>query len=288
MFNPTQIVIDKFVKHIKKSYHKTYGLLDSEYPHIVTFVARLALENIANSDAAYHDTIHTIMVTNVGMEILHGKHISQGGVTPSDWLHFMISLLCHDIGYVRGVCRGDSQGQYIKDMQGNSITLESGATDAALTPYHVERGKLFVRERFGHVPLLDIGVIEANIEHTTFPVPQDEIHTTTSDYPGLLRAADLIGQLADINYMRKIGALYNEFCETETNKQLGYKSAADLRANYPAFFWNTVNPYIQDAIRLLSITQEGKQWLSNLYAHVFIEEHHLHSLGVERRHNFEQ
>jgi hypothetical protein len=28
-------------------------------------------------------------------------------------LHFIISLLCHDIGYVRGICRGDGDGQYV-------------------------------------------------------------------------------------------------------------------------------------------------------------------------------
>jgi hypothetical protein len=51
---------------------------------------------------------------------------------------------------------------------------------------------------------------QANIEHTRFPVPEDEQHST-ADYPGLLRAADLIGQLADVNYLRKIPALFAEF-----------------------------------------------------------------------------
>ena len=78
--------------------------LESEYPTIISFAAQLALENIATSDAAYHDVGHTIMVTLVGQEILRGKHISVGGVTPRDWLNFILSLLCHDIGYVRGVC----------------------------------------------------------------------------------------------------------------------------------------------------------------------------------------
>jgi len=32
------------------------------------------MENIANSDAPYHDMNHTIMVTLVGQEILRGKH----------------------------------------------------------------------------------------------------------------------------------------------------------------------------------------------------------------------
>ena len=45
--------------------------------------------------------------------------------------------------------------------------------------------------------------LKKNIEHTRFPVPDDEAHESTDDFPGLVRAADLIGQLADINYLRK-------------------------------------------------------------------------------------
>ncbi|HBB33823.1 MAG TPA: metal-dependent phosphohydrolase, partial [Cyanobacteria bacterium UBA9273] len=56
------------------------------------------------SDALYHNVEHTILVTLVGQEILRGKHIRDGGVSCEDWLHFIISLLCHDIGYVKGVC----------------------------------------------------------------------------------------------------------------------------------------------------------------------------------------
>src|SRR5277367_2981407 len=110
MFNPTQIVIQAFVGELKDKYGQIYGVLEPAYPDIIGFVGRLALENIADSDAAYHDMNHTIMVTLDGQEILLGKHTIEGGVTPHDWLHFMISLLCHDIGYVRGVCRGDRDG----------------------------------------------------------------------------------------------------------------------------------------------------------------------------------
>jgi hypothetical protein len=69
-----------------------------------------------------------------------------------------------------------------------------------------------------------------------------------------VRAADLIGQLADINYLRKQTALYDEFRETGTSDTLGYSSVADLRANYPDFFWKTVRPYIGDALRFLRVT----------------------------------
>src|SRR4051812_38726434 len=87
MFNPTEIVIEAFVGELKSKYGTIYGVLEPAYPDIIGFVGRLALENIANSDAAYHDMNHTIMVSLVGQEILLGKHTSEGGVTPRDWLH---------------------------------------------------------------------------------------------------------------------------------------------------------------------------------------------------------
>jgi hypothetical protein len=133
---------------------------------------------------------------------------------------------------------------------------------------------LFVRERFSKTFIdLDIAQIEQNIEHTRFPVPEDEVHESTDDFPGLVRAADLIGQLADINYVRKQPALFEEFLETGMSKKLGYESVADLRRNYPDFFWKSVSPYIGDAVRYLYVTQGGKQWVANLYANTFSLEH---------------
>jgi hypothetical protein len=287
MFNPTQHVIEGFVGELQTMYERSYGVLEPSYPGILGFVGRLALENLANSDAAYHDMNHTIMVTLVGQEILRGKHITVGGVTPQDWLHFIVSLLCHDLGYVRGICRGDGAGRYVSDLEGGTVTFPKGSTDAMLTPYHVARSILFVRERFGQGSLshLDIAQIEANIGHTRFPVPKDEKHAATDDFPGLLRAADLVGQLADINYLRKTAALFSEFRETGIAEALNYRTPADLRVNYPQFFWNMVRPYIGDALRYLEVTQDGKLWIANLYANVFSMEHHaaLVEQGVGRR-----
>ena len=44
----------------------------------------------------------------------------------------------------------------------------------------------------------------------------------------LLRAADLIGQFGDPNYMRKSNALFCEFEEIGLNKTLGYNTPADV------------------------------------------------------------
>jgi hypothetical protein len=66
-------------------------------------------------------------------------HISQ--VLHSD------RLTTHDIGYVRGIIKGDEDGNYIVDESGRKISLPRGASDAALAPYHVERSKPLVLDR---------------------------------------------------------------------------------------------------------------------------------------------
>jgi hypothetical protein len=273
MFNPTEVLIDACTDRLQQTYRYTYGHREPHYAGIIGWVSCMALENIANSDALYHNVEHTIMAALVGQEILKGKHIREGNVTPCDWLHTVISLLCHDIGYVRGVCRDDCDGSYTTGIDGRVTTLPPGATDASLTPYHVDRGKLFVRERFGGHDIIDAEVIAANIERTRFPVPNDSDHQKTADYPGLVRAADLIGQLADPHRLRKLPALFHEFEEIGLNTKLGYVTPDDLRDYYPVFYWNVVNQYIQEGLRYLRVTQEGKQWVANLHAHVFAIEH---------------
>ena len=282
MFNITEIVINAFVEKLQESYYLTFTNMEPSYPGIIGWCARMALERIADTDSLYHDIEHTILVTTVGQSILRGKHIKDGGVTPSDWLHFTVSLLCHDIGYVRGICRGDTDSEFVINEKGDLIAPPPGASDAFLTPYHVERGKIFVRQRFGDSSsVLDADKIIANMELTRFPVPDSLDHQDTKGYPGLLRAADLIGQLSDPNYMRKVNNLFYEFAETGMTKKLGYETPADLAEGYPNFFWSAVYPYVQDGIRYLQLTQSGKQAVANMFGHVFAAEHNQHQLGPQ-------
>jgi hypothetical protein len=273
MFNATELFIDKFVEQLRSGYRRTYGGQNPHYEEIIAWVGAMALENIANSDALYHNVEHSILVTLVGQEVLRGRHIMEGGVSPEVWLHFIISLVCHDIGYVKGVCRGDQNNRYATGIGDMTIALPDGATDAALTPYHVDRGKLFIDERFGNHQIINVETIKRNIELTRFPVPAQEDHQDTTHYPGLLRACDLIGQMSDPRYLKKISALFYEFEEIGMNKTLQYQTPGDLRRNYPKFYWNVVFPYIQTALRYLSRTQQGQQITANLHSNVFMVEH---------------
>lgn len=282
MFNPTTILIDAFAEELVSLYIDMYGENEEDLHRIVS-CAHSSLEIIATSDAPYHDMNHTMMVTSVGMEILRGKILLEGNVSNSDWVHFMISLLNHDIGYARGICKADRSGWYTINADMDTIAPPVGATDAFLTPYHVDRGKLYVKDRFASDTEINTDVICANIERTRFPIPHEADDSASDDMPGLLRAADLIGQLADPHYFRKISALYAEFEETGQAAKLGYTTAADLQAAYPRFYWNVVSSYIEDGVRFLQRTQDGQAWVANLYANVFAEEHETPCYGPERR-----
>jgi hypothetical protein len=275
MLNLQKLIIDRCGEELETIYEQTYGDRLPTFGRTAVWCSKLALEYIANSDALYHDINHTVMVAMVGQSILQGKHISRGGVSPQDWLHFTIALLCHDIGYVRGICSNDNGNVVSTGINNEVVELRADSTDAALAPYHVDRSKRFISERFSQPLFIEINaeIINEYIELTRFPVPKDDYYQTTNSYGGLLRAADFIGQLGDPNYLRRLPALYHELEEVDSNAKIGYKSLEDMRMNYAHFYWDSVNPYIQDALRYLRVTQEGKQWIANLYSHIFDIEH---------------
>ncbi len=280
MLNPTSLLADALGRNLAETYRRIYG--DQE-PHIASGLdeaARLVIERIASSDALYHDCQHTALVTLCAQDILRGRRLEQI-VTPSDWAHTILAALCHDIGYVRGVCPGDTAEHFVIDTAGRTVTPPRGASDAYLTPYHVERGKITVRHRFEPAPDVDEDRIAAAIELTRFPVPDDEDHAATDTEAGLVRAADLIGQLGDPLYPRKLNALYHEFAETGVNEKLGYNTPADMVDRYPQFFWNKVERYVGDALRYLEMTMEGKLWTATLYSHIFAIEHNRRRIGPQ-------
>ena len=279
--------INNCIKDLLVCYSTLYDNCLLDHLDLINSVANLTLHKIAETDAPYHNVEHTVLVTLAGQNILQGKLIQEGNVSAQDWLHTIIALLCHDIGYVKGICLQDR----VKDRlftTGNDqqmLSLIPSATDASLTPYHVDRSQCFVEETLSQYALLDLDRIKHNIELTRFPVPSDQLHQDTVDYPGLVRAADLIGQLADPNYLQKTTALFQEFEEIGMAQQFGYDSPADLRFAYPDFFWNIVYQYIQTGLQHLEITSDGKRIVNDLRRNLLIAEAERRSLLIDCRIN---
>lgn len=282
MFYPAAVLASTFADYLVQGFESVYGRgCEPNHSSTIRSMAQLAIERISSTDALYHDAQHTMLVTLVGQAILRGRVLVEE-VRPEDWLHYTIATLCHDIGYLRGICPGDRDGHYVVSADGKTIEAPWGASDAFLAPYHIERGKLFVRRRCGQMAGLDAERIARGIELTRFPVPDDDDHADTESEAALVRAADLIGQLGDPDHPRKLNALYYEFAEIGLNEKFGYRSPADLAEQYPRFFWGRIEPYIGTALSHLQRTVEGKQWIAQLYAHVFVEEHKRSRPGPER------
>ena len=277
MFNPNSTLIDAFVSHCIDRYREAYPNRDLGHEDVLDQAARTALETLLGCDCPYHDLEHTLLVTDVGQTILRGRLLSQGDVSPHEWLHAVIALLFHDIGYVRGLLREDEADSFLIDEDGNRVTPPVGSTDAYLMPHHVSRSCMFIQERFAGDPNIDVSTVTSYIEMTRFPVPEDRHYQRVDTFAALVRAADLIGQMADPLYPKKLSRLYSEFVETGEAERLGYANSAELRAGFPEFFYSQVYPYITEGLRYLRKTQEGQQWIANLFHHV----HELEAEGAE-------
>lgn len=143
--NPISIMADRLADHLSELYLQYFSHRNPEYAPYMGGAARLVLERIGNSNCLHHDIEHTLMVTLSGQQIIRGRLLSES-LTPDDWLHFTCALLLHDIGMVRGVVINES---------GTRFTPPRGASDAVLAPYHVDRRKLYARQRFAQSKFVD-------------------------------------------------------------------------------------------------------------------------------------
>jgi hypothetical protein len=280
MFTIPELTAEALGSHLAEHMGRRFGSTDAGLIERVQSAARLAIECIGNSDALYHNVEHTMLVTLVGYDILRGRQLLME-TNASDFAHLIFACLFHDIGYVRGILKGDSADGYIIDAKGNKAELPRGSSDAALLPYHIDRSKLFVMDRFAKIKDLDATRVANAIEFTRFPSTHGA-DDSDSEEGMLVRAANLIGQLGDPQYLRKANALYYEFEEVGMNKQLGYTSPADLIDLYPKFYWNDVAAHVQSAIRYLNVTSNGRKWIANLHSNIFRAERELSLSGPQR------
>jgi hypothetical protein len=282
MITVPELAADALGSFLTNYMERRFGSTEAGLVEVVPSIARIALECIANSDALYHNVEHTMLVTLAGHDIMRGRALHTH-MTADDYAHLITACLTHDIGYVRGIFRDDDdEDGYVIDSARHKVKLPRGSSDAALLTHHVDRSKLFIMERIHGMEQLDGARIARAVEGSRFPSSMPAEVENIDEEAGLLRAADLIGQLGDPHYIRKANALYYEFEEAGLNRQLGYDSPADLVNKYPQFYWNSVAPYVQTAIRYLNVTASGRQWVSNLYSNIFRAERDLALIGPQK------
>src|SRR5919206_1376495 len=152
MINMVAMVADALGRLLARDFKRTFGSAHLEHAERLDAISRVALECLGKSDALYHNVEHTLLVTLVGLDILRGRMLTER-IEPDDYAHLIVACLLHDIGYVRGILKGDEDNSFVVDASGRRVTLPRGASDAALAPYHVERSILFVKNRLGLLAL---------------------------------------------------------------------------------------------------------------------------------------
>ena len=175
-FNPFQKVFDDILK-----------LFAGNYP------------GYRKCNTFYHDLNHTMDCLLVMARLMHGAFVNGITFEEKDVNLGLISALMHDTGYI----------QSVEDDKG---------TGAKYTVSHIKRSMEFMRKYFldnGCPPeglqaccnFLRCTGIDVKIDKIKFQSPEHEI------LGKMLGAADLIGQMSDINYLEKLPLLYREFKE---------------------------------------------------------------------------
>ena len=278
MFRPSKVLSEAFVKRVTGNYQKCFGKGPPGHLEALTLCARMSTSRLARTNALYHNMHHTLMVALVGEDIIRGKLYRDGDVRSIDWLHFMVSLFSFGLGFTRNLCKADNNATCVIHESGEAITLPHGSTDGSLWPYFTDRTKIFLHEHYAHHPILDPEVLAAQVEYSRFPPPPTNDETET--YPGLLRAAQVIGAIADPDFSLKMMPLWLELKECNLHEALGFHSASELRDKYPRFFWKVLHPMIPEGMDLLTYTGSGRLWLANMHAHVLLEEHRVPPTAV--------
>lgn len=255
------------------AFHQLFEPSASRYWDTFAAVFMQVIQPLRATNAPYHNANHTLQVLQVGQAIWQGKQAQGEPLMPSLWLDCMVALLCHDIGYCRGICHLDipADNQFWTG-RGSWTTLSPEQTDAALDPFHVARSQQFVRETLPAWELITPERILSYIAMTECPLPAAVTDPVIYSGGGFCRAADLIGQLSDRNYLQQLSALYCEFAETGLDQAMGYHSQAELQASYPASFWHEVYPYVQAYLPYLAKSQTGRHMVARLYTNAYLAE----------------
>ena len=265
-FSPQKILSSKLSSAIETHFRRLFDGRESALRQTLLESTDFAMSALARADTQYHNSEHTFIVSLAGLDILQGKAELGDPIDAEDWATYIISLLFHDIGYLKKLFPEDSASVVVANAEGGIFPLGPGATDASLTRIHVDRGMAFVREHFKNSRTIDVGRVVHNIENTRFPPPPEVRDNPRSrlSWPDMVRAADLIGQLADPNYLRKLPALYEEFLECGTADVMGLKNYHGLLEQFPNFISKMIQPLVGEGFDALAAAPDGQRWINSL------------------------
>jgi len=186
-----------------------FGLLDSAFDGGLPGYQRLK--------TLYHNRTHTNEVVLCAARMLHGLHLAGQGLDADHIDAALIGALMHDVGYLMS-------------------DEEASGTGAQFTDSHVMRGVEFARR---HLPGLPPDLLETTTkvimltDHRKHPgwVKFDTLQQQRAAYA--TATADLIGQMANREYLERVLLLYFEFEEAQMG---GFGSVHELLEGTSGFY----------------------------------------------------
>ena len=175
----------------------------------------------------YHNRTHTNEVVLCTARMLHGLHLAGQGLDAGHIDAALIGALMHDVGYLMS-------------------DEEASGTGAQFTASHVMRGVEFTRRHLADLPP-DLLEATAKVilltDHRQHPgwVSFDNLQQQRAAYA--TATADLIGQMANREYLERVLLLYFEFEEAQMG---GFADIHDLLEKTTAFYRMTKGRLDQD------------------------------------------
>ena len=227
--------------------------------------------NYQRCQTGYHNLRHAIEVALVTARMAAGHNIIEQD-SKFTLGHFRIAItaaLFHDAGYLKDT--GDPLG-----------------TGGKFTFSHVERSKKIAREycKNNKWDKNETQIITGVIDATEFSILPDinkiVPHAINREIACIVGTADLIAQMADVNYIENIQHLFEEFQEAYTlgdhaklkkNGTIIYKSAKELIKNTNQFYEKFVIPRLDSFGRkdkyLIAFFGEGRNpYMENITANL--------------------
>ncbi len=171
MMTMPAMAADALGKHLAEDFRRLFGSSHEDKAERLDSAARIALECLSKSDALYHNVEHTFLVTLVGRDILHGRMLTER-LEPDDYSHLIVACLLHDIGYVRGILKGDGDGSVRRGRE--RADRHPGARGIGCGPRALSRRPLQALRHGAPraFATLDTERVAQAIEFTRFPTGQ--------------------------------------------------------------------------------------------------------------------
>jgi hypothetical protein len=227
MKNPMLVL--KEVKHIVSEMFTGFNfeLLDAVFEDTVRLF-RGDYPGFQPCDTEYHDLKHTTDTLLAMTRLIHGGALDGLRFSKKGVLLGLISAMFHDSGYI--------------------LTLEESGPGAQHTLIHIDRSIHFLRRYFlkSGYSSNDMDACDLILKCTGLNVniPQIHFRSTQNEILGkMLGTADLLGQMADRNYLEKLPFLYREFKEAGIE---GLGTELDFLDNTPGFYEMTRERMVHD------------------------------------------